>query len=393
MAWSGGSVRFTWNGSSYDVSYSAPTYSSPPNGYRTTSAPYIYSAGPSSVAPNTAATQTYEQELIQTSAPYHFIYSQGSVSGTAPSAPGPSYTTVPNALVGATEAAATTRVTNAGLSPTTTNTSSGATVNNHGSVKSVNPDSGTSVVVGSTVTLTVYKYADWLTLGISAAAGGYLGATGVSASWTAWNKTGSSQSISVSVSPSLATFPRSYTLGANEQNSWFTNTLSGSYGTTYTFTITGTTGYGAETSTATATTDAAPTYPPSWSDNSLADTFRVGEAYSDGVSASGTGSMSYSVTSGSLPSGITLNSDGTVTGTPTTKGAYSFTIQASNGVGSPVTASFSGTVTNAKGEVYVYDATTNTWNDAPVKKLDGSGGSSAAEVYFTTDGTTWTKSL
>jgi hypothetical protein len=101
--------------------------------------------------------------------------------------------------------------------------------------------------------------------------------------------------------------------------------------------------------------------------------------------------MTYSVTSGSLPSGITLNSDGTVTGTPTAKGAYSFTIKASNGIGSDITASFSGTVLNAKGEVYVYDGT--DWNDAPVKILDGSGGSAAATVYFTPDGTNWVKSL
>jgi len=39
----------------------------------------------------------------------------------------------------------------------------------------------------------------------------------------------------------------------------------------------------------------------------------------------------YAVTSGSLPAGLVLNADGTVTGTPTVQGTYSFTIRATNG--------------------------------------------------------------
>lgn len=73
---------------------------------------------------------------------------------------------------------------------------------------------------------------------------------------------------------------------------------------------------------------------PEWVDNLLAD----GEqnvAYSDGVSAEGIPAVTYSVTSGSLPPGLTLNSSsGALTGTPSAGGNYSFTITASNGVGS-----------------------------------------------------------
>ncbi len=39
----------------------------------------------------------------------------------------------------------------------------------------------------------------------------------------------------------------------------------------------------------------------------------------------------FAVTSGSLPAGLTLNADGTVTGTPTTPGVYPFSITATNG--------------------------------------------------------------
>jgi hypothetical protein len=39
----------------------------------------------------------------------------------------------------------------------------------------------------------------------------------------------------------------------------------------------------------------------------------------------------YAVTVGSLPAGLTLNADGTITGTPTTPGVYTFTVTATNG--------------------------------------------------------------
>jgi hypothetical protein len=72
---------------------------------------------------------------------------------------------------------------------------------------------------------------------------------------------------------------------------------------------------------------------PAWVDNTLAGDLRVGIAYSDGVEASGT-SPTYSVSVGSLPPGLTLNtSTGTVTGTPTAQGSYSFTLRASNTAG------------------------------------------------------------
>jgi len=91
-----------------------------------------------------------------------------------------------------------------------------------------------------------------------------------------------------------------------------------------------------------------PSFPPSWTDNTLAG-FTAGSSYSDGVTATNMNySGSYSVTSGSLPSGISLNSStGAVTGTPSTGGqSYSFTITASNSYGS-TSASFSGTVASA----------------------------------------------
>lgn len=80
---------------------------------------------------------------------------------------------------------------------------------------------------------------------------------------------------------------------------------------------------------------------PSWTDNTLA-AFTYNTAYSDGVSA--TGSPTYTISSGSLPTGLSLNSSsGAVTGTPTYYGAYSFQIKAENETGS-VTQNFSGAI-------------------------------------------------
>jgi hypothetical protein len=60
----------------------------------------------------------------------------------------------------------------------------------------------------------------------------------------------------------------------------------------------------------------------------------VGQAYSFGFTASGTGPITWSIVSGSLPPGLTLNSStGAITGTPTVAGTSTFTIRATNSAG------------------------------------------------------------
>jgi hypothetical protein len=111
-----------------------------------------------------------------------------------------------------------------------------------------------------------------------------------------------------------------------------------------------------------------PSYPPSWSDNSMSSTVTAGVAYSDGVSATNMNySGSYSVVSGSLPAGLSLNtSTGAVTGTPTAVGTYSFTIRASNSYGS-TDAAFNWTV---NGGWYTYK--NGAWVASTAQKYDGS---------------------
>jgi hypothetical protein len=60
----------------------------------------------------------------------------------------------------------------------------------------------------------------------------------------------------------------------------------------------------------------------------------TGSAYSQSVTATGSGTLAWALASGSLPPGLSLNSSsGLISGTPTTAGSYVFTVQVSNAYG------------------------------------------------------------
>ena len=80
---------------------------------------------------------------------------------------------------------------------------------------------------------------------------------------------------------------------------------------------------------------------------------RVGLPYVRAFAASGGavgGTLSYSLTSGSLPPGLTLQSDGSITGTATTAGAYPVTVRVSDGQASEATQPFTLNVCEAAGQ-------------------------------------------
>ena len=57
------------------------------------------------------------------------------------------------------------------------------------------------------------------------------------------------------------------------------------------------------------------------------------------TSTGGTGAKTYAVTAGTLPSGLSLASNGTLTGTPTTDGSYNFTVTVTDSASTPETDS------------------------------------------------------
>jgi len=75
----------------------------------------------------------------------------------------------------------------------------------------------------------------------------------------------------------------------------------------------------------------------------------VGVAYSQTLAATGgTTPYTWSITSGTLPDGLSLNSSsGVISGTPTTDGTYTFTVQVTDSAGDTATADLSITINTA----------------------------------------------
>jgi endoglucanase len=70
----------------------------------------------------------------------------------------------------------------------------------------------------------------------------------------------------------------------------------------------------------------------------------VGTAYNQTLTVAGTGTITWSVSAGSLPAGLALSADGKISGTPTAEGASTFTVSASNGTAPDAAKEFSITV-------------------------------------------------
>jgi len=105
----------------------------------------------------------------------------------------------------------------------------------------------------------------------------------------------------------------------------------------------------------------------------------IGSAYSQTVSATGAWGISgWTLASGTLPAGLTLNSaTGVISGTPTTPGSSTFTVQAT-GLGTPAqTATQSLSVTVAKAGLKVVGSSATVKKNRFSMKLSCSGGSCA----------------
>jgi hypothetical protein len=61
---------------------------------------------------------------------------------------------------------------------------------------------------------------------------------------------------------------------------------------------------------------------------------KIGTPYSTQLEATGTAPITWSLESSNLPDGLTLSTAGVISGTPTTTGTFSFTVKATNSIGS-----------------------------------------------------------
>ncbi|HEU5002696.1 MAG TPA: putative Ig domain-containing protein, partial [Actinomycetota bacterium] len=81
--------------------------------------------------------------------------------------------------------------------------------------------------------------------------------------------------------------------------------------------------------------------PPAFTSASPPGSATVGAPYSYTFAASGTPPPTFSIASGALPPGLTLDPTGVLSGTPTGTGSYSYRVQASNSAGSVTSGTFS----------------------------------------------------
>lgn len=127
---------------------------------------------------------------------------------------------------------------------------------------------------------------------------------------------------------------------------------------------------------------------PIWTDNTISTSFIVDEPYSDSIAA--TYAAAYEVTSGSLPAGVSLDSNtGSLSGTPTTPDQYIFTLGARNTANEFIyTQQYNVTVQETGGNLFTYNG--SSWNENEVYiYLNGSWTRGRVYVY---DGNDWIKS-
>lgn len=139
-------------------------------------------------------------------------------------------------------------------------------------------------------------------------------------------------------------------------------------GSAYSFTVKAhnSVGYSSASSSASATPGSVPGAPGSGPASMV-----VGQAFSTSLANGGYPTPTFAVTSGALPAGVTLAANGTLSGTPTATGAWSFEVTATNTHGSAAT-SYAGS-TGSTPAITSASLGTFTWDSAVDRTLTASG--------------------
>ena len=113
----------------------------------------------------------------------------------------------------------------------------------------------------------------------------------------------------------------------------------------------------------------APSAPPPLTLACAADTGQVGVPYASAlVAGGGTPTYTYSITSGALPDGLTLNpATGEISGTPTTAGSFAYTAQVDDSLGAATPSACSITIAPALSGPQTYANTT------PITRVPATG--------------------
>ncbi|MEY4322227.1 MAG: hypothetical protein RL410_8, partial [Actinomycetota bacterium] len=109
---------------------------------------------------------------------------------------------------------------------------------------------------------------------------------------------------------------------------------------------------------------------PAWTDEVVADGV-VGTEYTNALTASGFPDPIVSLIGGSLPDGLSMDSHGNITGTPTAVGTYTFKVKADNGLGIIYTTATIHITNEPANDVYWSEKVLPLAYQAEVQVIDG----------------------
>lgn len=125
---------------------------------------------------------------------------------------------------------------------------------------------------------------------------------------------------------------------------------------------------------------------PTITTSSLADG-STGSAYSQSVAATGgTGALTFTLDSGTLPAGLSLASNGAITGTPTASGSSTFTVKVTDGNGQSDTQAYTVNITAPGGPSITTTSLPDALTGAPYAQMVAATGGSGPYTFAVTAG-------